>query len=582
MKVIQPRPYQAIAVRAALKALRSKLKRALVVMATGLGKTITAAMITKALFAKGRILFLVHNTFILDHAVSEFKLIFGEDMDVSIYKGGSKTAPHKAQFVFATWQTMGINLNNWDTKHFDLVIVDEAHHTEAITYAPTIRYFLAAKLGITATPDRNDDADIREVFGEEVVNFSLEEAIVNGWLPPIEYRLCHDNSLDNVELQKVLDEIRTAKRRMSIAEINRRVFIRKKAKVVAKTIMDEGKPALIFCKDISHAKRMARIIPKSRAFHSGKDAKHKTQRKIWDRNLKTLSDFRSGKLRYVTAVDAFNEGVDVPAIHLIALLRQHGVITRWKQQIGRGARPDDGKTKLVVMDFVSNLEHLQFLLSFKKKIAQMERKKYPKGPKVSKSIEISGDPFTFTFTQEIVNLMEVLESCSKDFYATWEEASEVVKKLGITGTYSYRQKRSFDSKLHSAPDQFYANFPGWKTFFGRVEYYSTWEDASIAVKALGIRSWEEYKSLHKNDPRLPPDLYGAYPALPNFKKLCGLEEKNLYVTVQEASTAAIALGIKTSTQYWKDSHLDGRLPKNPRNKYKKKFPGWDMFWGKKK
>lgn len=166
---ITARSYQRLATRAALEALRSSLKRALVVMATGLGKTLTAAFITKAFRAK-RVLFLVHNNFILEHAMSEFHLIFGSEVKMVAYNGMSKRRGiQKANFVFATWQTMGQNLKKWARNHFDLIIVDEAHHERASTYKPVTSYFTGAKLGITATPDRMDKRDIRDVFGPEVV-----------------------------------------------------------------------------------------------------------------------------------------------------------------------------------------------------------------------------------------------------------------------------------------------------------------------------------------------------------------------------------------------------------------------------
>src|SRR6187402_3855630 len=103
-KTIKLRPYQNAAVIPALNALRSKNKQALVVMATGLGKTITVAAIAKEYSPKKKILFLVHNNYILTHAIDEFRLVFGSGIKMATYNGQTKKGVDNAQIVFATWQ----------------------------------------------------------------------------------------------------------------------------------------------------------------------------------------------------------------------------------------------------------------------------------------------------------------------------------------------------------------------------------------------------------------------------------------------------------------------------------------------
>ena len=256
---VTPRVYQRNATKAALKGLRSRLKRALVVLATGLGKTLASAFIAKEFRAK-RILFLVHNNFILKHAVEEYALVFGKKKIMVTYNGMSKSGAQKADIVFATWQTMGSHLKAWARDHFDLIIVDEAHHTEAETYRPVLDYFTVPKLGITATPDREDGADIRDVFGPEVINVTLEEAIARGWLPRIEYHVITDESLDEDSLQKIAKEIRLGKKRFTMAEVNRRIFIKKRDDQIAKIIDGYNEKSLVFCASIQHAGRMSKSL----------------------------------------------------------------------------------------------------------------------------------------------------------------------------------------------------------------------------------------------------------------------------------------------------------------------------------
>src|SRR5690349_21325353 len=116
---IKPFPYQVPVISAALKGLRSRLKRALVDMATGLGKTLTVAFVAKKFRAK-RILFLVHNNFILDHAMNEFRLVFDRGTRMVMYNGFFRGDARYADIVFATWQTMGRRLKKWKQNHFDL------------------------------------------------------------------------------------------------------------------------------------------------------------------------------------------------------------------------------------------------------------------------------------------------------------------------------------------------------------------------------------------------------------------------------------------------------------------------------
>ncbi|HEY0221022.1 MAG TPA: DEAD/DEAH box helicase, partial [Candidatus Paceibacterota bacterium] len=309
---ITPRPYQRLSVKAALKGLRGRQKRALVVLATGLGKTFTAAFITKE-FRPKRVLFLVHNNFILKHAVDEFRLVFNEKTKMAVFNGMSRNGAQAADMVFATWQTMGGNLKLWKRNHFDLIIVDEAHHTEADTYRPVVDYFVGARLGITATPDRADEADIRDVFGSEVINITLEEAIARGWLPRVEYHVVTDESLDEEALQTIAMEIREGKKRFTMADVNRRIFIRKRDKEIARIIDGYNEKSVVFCANIKHAERMRKSLKLSATFHSETAS---TQKATWDQNQKTLDALKNGTVRRVCAVNAFNEGVNVPSVGL--------------------------------------------------------------------------------------------------------------------------------------------------------------------------------------------------------------------------------------------------------------------------
>jgi len=586
---VTPRTYQRVAVKAALKGLRSRLKRALLVLATGLGKTLTVAFTAKEMGAK-LILFLVHNNFILKHAVDEFRMVFDEKTKMATFNGMSRNGAKTADIVFATWQTMGGNLKKWARNHFDLVIVDEAHHSEAETYRPVAKYFTGAKLGITATPDREDKADIRDIFGKEVVNITLEEAIARGWLPRIEYHVITDESLDDKALQEITEEIRESKKRFTMAEVNRRIFIKKRDTEIARIIAGYNEKTIVFCASIEHAERMAKSLPLCSSFHSGKGA---SQGDTWAQNQETLDHLKNGIIRRVCAVNAFNEGVNVPTIGLAAFCRVTGSLTIFRQQLGRGLRP--GKDKLIVLDFVGNLERIQLLLEMMNRISDLHEQFTPRGEieregYTSQKFEVSGKGFEFTFSDKVVDLMKVLEHCERELYPTWQQASHAVKKLGIQrGGKPYAQRYREDAKLPASPRETYPDYPGDNVFFGtlprRGNLYKTWQQASKAAIKLKIRTFYEYLKRYKEDPKLPssPHNFKDFPGWGVFLGTGAKPRKDravFYKTWQEASRAVKKHKLKRGRDYKVRYRVDPKLPSNPWQIYKD-YPGHDVFFGTK-
>lgn len=531
---IELRVYQELATKAALKGLRARFKRALVVMATGLGKTLTAVFVTKK-FRPKKTLFLVHNNHILKHALDEFRLVFDEKTKMVTYNGMSKDGAKDADIVFATWQTMGRNLKKWKRNHFDLVIVDEAHHSEADTYRPVIDYFTGAKLGMTATPDREDKRNIRNIFGNEVINITLEEAIARGWLPRIEYHVVTDESLDEEALQEIAAEIRESKKRFTMAEVNRRIFIRKRDVEITRIINGYLEKAVVFCASITHAERLSKSLELAETFHSRKG---NDQSESWNKNQKVLGALHNGTIRRVCAVNAFNEGVNVPSVGLVAFCRVTEALTIFRQQLGRGLRP--GKDKLIVLDFVGNLERIQLVLELMNKISNIHKKYTPRNKIRNEGydrqrFEVSGKGFEFTFSDEVKDLMKILDHCQSNFYPTWQEASRAAIALGITRHVDYISGYRRDPRLPSTPETIYPDFPGVKIFLGTT-YYPTWQEASVKAIELKIKSFQEYTRRYKEDPRLHSSPYKFYKDFPGFSRFLGKERrsrKDFYPTWQE-------------------------------------------------
>lgn len=306
--------YQEIAFQRIIDAFKVSNK-ALMVMATGLGKTIVSAFIVKnELSQKKKGLFLCHENDILDQAISTYRQVLGDVVVLGIFYGSRKDwDADLADVLFASFQSFNEWHQAFDKDHFDFIVVDESHHGQAPTYKEIIDYFKPEKLlGMTATPDRGDEKDIRDLFGEEVVNYTLEEAIAKGWLTNVEYHVLNDG-LDIDELKAIMREALEGKERISVKQLNERIFVKMRDTEIAEKILSFGsRKAIIFCENIDHVDNFAKHLPDAAVFHSRFSNKH---------NAKTLQKFKDGKLHFILSVNKFNEGIDVPEAELIIFLR---------------------------------------------------------------------------------------------------------------------------------------------------------------------------------------------------------------------------------------------------------------------
>ncbi|MEI8360705.1 MAG: zinc-ribbon domain-containing protein [bacterium] len=386
--------------KTALDKLVNHLKHsfnALVVMATGLGKTLVIAHWARSVTTPGitRGLILCHEKEILDQNLLEFTEVMSEEVSTGVFNGDEKNFQN-VDWLFATFQTM----QDWHLvflrNEFDYIIVDESHHSQAPTYRETIEYFNPVKLiGLTATPDRMDEKNIREIFGDEAVDITLPEAIAKNWLTPVEYRLKSDN-LNSKNLNKLFKKkINDQTRRVSMKQLNETLFIKSRDTEIAKIIMAENLKALIFCENIDHCENFSKFIPGSFAYHSGRSDSE---------NIEAMRQFKNNELQYLVSVNKCNEGVDVPDAELIVFLRATDSLTVFLQQLGRGLRRTEGKDKVVVMDFVANCERILAVKELAIKVMSFEKNNLSKDP-----MHIKGKSFDFVFTRQDLDIIEVLE-----------------------------------------------------------------------------------------------------------------------------------------------------------------------------
>ncbi len=355
---IKPRKYQQAVIDDINARAAGGQRRFLVEMATGLGKTYTAAHLIKTRLAvtadvRPRVLFLAHHVELLLQAVTSFKNVLGVGNHTysACFDGA---APEDTDFIFASFDTMHIHLHQLADHHFDVVIVDEAHHAPARTYARVIDHFAPQLLvGLTATPVRSDEQDVLARFGGDaghVGRYDLSWALRHHKLAFPRYSVL----LDDLD-QTAIDELRLG---LALDDIDRRLFLHKKneevIKIILRTIEDRklAEPrVIVFCRSIRHMKQLLPYFPAGTAtlVHS---------KMTGEQRRSNIRAFREGRHRFILACDLFNEGIDIPETNVLVFLRFTGSRTVWLQQLGRGLRRTGTKEVVDVLDFVGSLDRL--------------------------------------------------------------------------------------------------------------------------------------------------------------------------------------------------------------------------------
>ena len=326
---------------AALRTTRAKgYGAALVVLATGLGKTYLAAFDSADV---QRVLFVAHREEILTQAMEAFRAVRPRSR-LGRYSGEEKDG--EADIVFASVQTLArsAHLGRFDKHAFDYIVVDEFHHAAAATYRRIIDYFQPGfLLGLTATPDRSDGGDLLGLCEENLVyECDFWTGIDRGLLAPFHYF----GVPDPVEYSQV--PWRSG--RFDEAALTAAVATQARAENAMDQLAKRGgKKTIGFCVSRRHADFMADFAQRrglrAVAVHSGANSAPRASA------LKALED---GDLDIVFAVDMFNEGVDVPSIDTVLMLRPTESPVIWLQQLGRGLRRSADKTHLAVIDYIGN------------------------------------------------------------------------------------------------------------------------------------------------------------------------------------------------------------------------------------
>lgn len=317
------------------------VRRALVISATGSGKTYLAAFDARNFGAK-RALFVVHRETILKEARKTFMDVFGAEKTCGLYTGNEQDLD--CDFVFASSTMLAKHLNDFDPQEFDYICYDEVHHIVATGGRKIFDHFHPEfLLGLTATPERMDNQDIFGLFEQNVpFELRLRDAINNDLVVPFHYYGIRDELLDYGEENKNKVAKNIAESRnvdFVIQEIEKHKKPNEKLKIIA------------FCTNLAHCDLMAMEF-----VNRGYNAISLTGRNNTGERIKAFRDLQdeTNELEIICTVDILNEGVDIPAVNMILFLRPTESSTIFLQQLGRGLRKYQNKEYLTVLDFIGN------------------------------------------------------------------------------------------------------------------------------------------------------------------------------------------------------------------------------------
>ena len=357
-KEFEPNPVQLEALYMLNQSREEGYEKALVVAATGTGKTYLAAFDTKNY---EKILFVAHREEIIRQAAKTFENIH-PDKSIGFFYANKKDTDK--DITFALVQTLGksnyLNENYFKKDHFDYIIIDEFHHAVANNYKRILDYFKPEfMLGLTATPERLDTKDVFALCDYNTVyEIRLKEAINKGFLSPFKYYGIYDFTVN-------YEDINMRNGRYDEKDLEDKLMINKRADLVLNHYLKyQSKTAIGFCSSRNHAEFMAQYftnhdIP-SAAVYSGEQGEYTHKRQD------AIAKLKSNELKILFTVDMFNEGVDIPSIDTVLFLRPTQSPIVFLQQLGRGLRKSEDKKYLTVLDFIGNYKKanlVPFLLS---------------------------------------------------------------------------------------------------------------------------------------------------------------------------------------------------------------------------
>ena len=329
--------------------IKSGEKRAILVSATGTGKTYASAFAVRD-FKPKRFLFLVHREQIAKQALEAFKNVFNDHENFGLVSGNSKQ--FDKNYLFSTIQTMSKEdvYRNYNENHFDYIIVDEVHKSGAMSYLKVINYFKPKfLLGMTASPERTDGFNIYDLFDNNIAHeIRLQEALEEDLLCPFHYFGISDVEFDDETIDDDFKDFNL------LASDKRVDYLLEKSEFYGYS--GDRIKALVFCSRKNEAQLLSKAFTK-RGHPSVVLTGDNSQDERFDAIDRLTNDDNPDKLEYIFTVDIFNEGVDIPEINQVLLVRPTESPIIFIQQLGRGLRKYKNKEFVVILDFIGNYKN---------------------------------------------------------------------------------------------------------------------------------------------------------------------------------------------------------------------------------
>ena len=539
LPIVEPRGAQIEALYELQRTREDGFDKALVVAATGLGKTYLAAFDS---IGFSRVLFVAHREEILIQAEKSFRAI-RPGASTGFFIGPNRNT--EADLIFATVQSIGraeTASTYFDSEAFDYIVVDEFHHAAAGRYQSVLNYFRPRfLLGLTATPDRMDNKDIYALCEHNIAyEVSLKGAINRDWLVPFRYFGIYDSTdYDAIDYRHGSYDLEQLEQSLSRVERASLVFEHYRRQQRGRT--------LGFCASIKHAEQMAAYFAangaKAVCVTSNKSSPHSMDRAA------AIQALKDKQIDIIFSVDIFNEGVDIPNVDMVLFLRPTESYTIFMQQLGRGLRKSDGKDNLVVLDFIGNYKKAHLKPAFLTGNVGFEIE--TGGTKIT-NLDLP-DGCIADFDLQLIDLFRKLERREPIKVQLVDEYKELKAKLGrrptredmhMQGGLLFRlYYQRFDSWLGflnemgdlTADEQAWFNTPAWG-FLRELERTSmaksykmptiqTFLKGSNIVDSVSLteigRSFQEFYSIAKHQIDLQDQRHAGWESwpLPKYMKL---------------------------------------------------------------
>ena len=504
-----PNRMQVAAIESLNELRRNGKDKALLISSTGTGKTYLSAFELRKYNPK-KALFIVHREQIARQALESYKDVFGDTKTMGILSGNSKDI--NKDIIFSTIQTLSKDdtLYNFEKDEFDYIVIDEVHKAGANSYQKVVNYFMPKfLLGMTATPERNDDFDIFKMFDNNIAyEIRLQQALEEDLLCPFHYFGISDITVDGIELNDNSDfRFLVAEERVNhiIDKINFYGYCGNRVK------------GLIFCSNKKEAKKLSNIF-NNRGYKTVALTGEDSQEVREDAIKRLEQDEMDNSLDYIFTVDIFNEGVDIPSINQIVMLRPTQSAIIFVQQLGRGLRKSKFKEYVVIIDFVGNYNNnflIPIALSGDRTFNKDTIRKYVlEGSKVI--------PGCSTINFDEISKKRIFQSLDSanfnDIRMIKEGYMELKQKIGKIPTLM-----DFDKYNAIDPLRFFEN-KNLKSYYGFLNKYE--KEYTIELNSLE-KLFIEFISKKLASGKRPHELLLLKSILNNDYKLIDMLSKNL-------------------------------------------------------